>query len=131
MGARDLATLKPQVNRYCKEPRDRAMQCLDKEEEEEDSTCASLMKQASKCEEALQKAFRHINMGGCPKEIQAVTICEVEWCEDVRSDTQEAQEACQKECAAVRKSLDACMKGHVASFFRRYGLEDNGIIKLQ
>lgn len=128
MGPRDLGTIPPQVHIYCKEPRDLAVKCLDKKAGQ-DSSCSSLLKQATKCEDALQNAFRHVNMGGCPHEIQAVTICEVEWCQDVHDS--KTQEACQKECLAVRKSLDSCAKRHVASFFRKYGLEDNGTIKLQ
>lgn len=127
MGPRDLGALSPTVNRYCKEPRDLARKCLDTQQHQ-DSSCSSLLKQATKCEDALKKAFRHVNMGGCPREIQFVTICEVEWCQD---SNPKAQESCQKECAAVRKSLDSCVSKHVADFFKRLGLEENGTIKLQ
>ena len=126
LGARELATLKPQVQRFCKEPRSRAIQCLNKHDQ---SSCSSLLKQATKCEEALTSAFRHINMGGCPREIQMVSLCEVEWCED--ADSKNAKEACQTECAAVRQALDECMKKHILSFFQRHGLEENGTMKLQ
>lgn len=131
MGARDLGTLRPQANRYCKEPRQQAMKCLDTSEKEDSTTCTSLLKQASKCEQVLEKAFRHVNMAGCAREIQAATICEVEWCEDLQNNEKGAQEACQKECLGVRKALDSCVKQHVATFFQRHGLEDNGTIKLQ
>ena len=129
MGDRDLETLEAQVDPFCKEPRNSVEKCLEKQQEESLS-CSSPLQQASKCEQAVQRAFRHINMAGCPREIQAVTICDVEWCEYGRGD-REAQEACQNECLAVRETLDACIKTHVISFFKRYGLEENGMIKLQ
>ena len=129
MGSRDLGKLGASLNRFCKEPRNMAKKCLGTEEEES-ASCIKILSQASKCEEALQRAYQHINMGGCPKDIQAVTICEAEWCDNARGDRQ-AEEMCQKECLAVREILDKCVKGHVSSFFQRYGLEDNGTVKLQ
>ena len=77
------------------------------------------------------KGVSDVNMGGCPREIQAVTICEVEWCDDFPRGDGKAQEACQKECFAVRQALDSCAKRHVVNYFERFGLEDNGTIKLQ
>mmetsp|Transcript_31328 Transcript_31328/g.56778 ORF Transcript_31328/g.56778 Transcript_31328/m.56778 type:complete len:159 (-) Transcript_31328:341-817(-) len=129
MAHKDLGTIKPQLNRYCKEPREQAKNCLQKQE---DDKCASLLKQASKCEEAAQKAYSNvINLGGCAREIQAVTICEVEWCDDIPHGDGKAQEACQNECFAVRQALDSCAKRHVLNYFERFGLEENGTTKLQ
>lgn len=128
MGRNDLGVIEAPLNRFCKEPRAAAKACLDKDDE--DSSCLKLLSQASKCEETLKRAYRHINMGGCPREIQAVTICEVEWCENV-GGKREAQEACRQECSAVRETLDNCVKRHVSSFFQRYGLEENGTIKIK
>lgn len=128
MGRNDLGVIGAPPNTFCKEPRAAAEACLDKEEE--DSSCLTLLSQASKCEETLKRAYRHINMGGCPREIQAVTICEVEWCEDVGGN-REAEKACSQECSTVRETLDKCVQGHVSSFFQRYGLEENGTIKIK
>ena len=102
--------------------------CLDKNEE--DSSCVKLLLQALKCEETLKHAYQHSNMGGCPKEIQAVTICEVEWCKDVGSN-HDAEKACKQECLLVCKVLDRCVKVHILSFFQRYGLKENGTIKIK
>lgn len=128
MGRNDLGVMGAPLNKFCKEPRAAAKACLDKNDE--DSSCLKLLSQASKCEETLKRAYRHINMGGCPREIQAVTICEVEWCEDVGGN-REAEKACTQECSALREILDKCIKGHVMSFFQRYGLEENGTMKVK
>lgn len=128
MAHKDLGTTQPQINQYCKEPREQVKKCLEKETDEK---CSSLLKQATKCEEATQKAFAKVNMGGCPREIQAVTICEVEWCEDIQHGDAKAQEACHNECFAVRQSLNECAKRHVLNYFERYGMEENGTMKLQ
>jgi hypothetical protein len=129
MGRSDLGKIEAPLNIFCKEPRAVAKKCLNKQDAE-DSSCLKLLSQATKCEETVKRAYRHINMGGCPREIQGVTICQVEWCEDVGGN-REAEKACAKECSAVRETLDKCVKGHVSSFFQRNGLHENGTIKIK
>lgn len=143
MGSKDLRTLGVPVDRFCQEPRSRAKACLEgggenvvksKDASTADDgsgkSCNALLSQASRCEETLQRAYRHINMGGCAREIQALTVCEVEWCEDIKGN-QEAEQACQKECSSVRRVLEDCIKGHVNAYFERNGLEENGTVKIK
>jgi hypothetical protein len=128
MGRSDLRKIGAPLNAFCKEPRAIWKKCLDREDE--DNSCLKLLSQVSKCEETVQRAYRHINMGGCPREIQAVTICEVEWCEDV-SGNREAEKACANECSKVRETLEKCVKRHISSFLQRNGLQENGTTKIK
>jgi len=92
-------------------------------------SCTLLMSQVTKCEKAVAKAYDHINMSGCPKELQAVTVCEVEWCSSsVFVQKKDAREACQKECHTVRENLDRCVKRHVKQSFARYNLNEHGAL---
>lgn len=127
MGSKDLGTLRAPLSTFCKEAREIAKRCLEAKEDES-SFCGKALAQASKCEETVKLAYKNINMGGCARQIQAVTICENEWCGSEQGNLQ-AEEACLKECSRVRQSLDGCTKKHVASLFQRSGLEENGTIK--
>lgn len=127
MGRKDLGTLRAPLSEICREPREIAKRCLETKEDES-PFCGKALAQASKCEETVKRAYQNINMGGCARQIQALTICENEWCDSEKGNRQ-AEEACLKECSRVRQSLDRCTKKNVVSFFQRSGLEENGTIK--
>lgn len=118
MGHKDLSVLGAPVARFCRLPREALKACLDLSG---DLSCAEQSAVSTKCEQTVQKAYRHINMGGCPYQIQSVTICEVEWC---GKETDIA--ACSKECKVVRETLDVCVKRHVHHFLQRFGMTMDG-----
>lgn len=126
LGHRTIQTMSAPVHRFCRTPRNEVKKCLDGQDG--DQQCKSQLNQASKCESVLKRAFRYINMGGCPYEIQSVAVCETEWCEGVQADKQ-GQADCRKECAKARKALDQCVQGHVTTFYARAGLQENGAFK--
>ena len=74
--------------------------------------CVELHMKGEKCEKTVQKAYRYINMAGCPFQLQAKALCEREWCK-------ESSEACSKECAQVRKELQECVDTTVNSYLAR------------
>lgn len=88
------------------------------------SLCAQRKAEAQGCESVIQKAERWINLGGCSLAIQAQSICEAEWCRGGAAgfQTPDAQEACHKECAVVRKKLEDCIQRNVSSQWKRSGL---------
>jgi len=119
-GNGSMKRLAPPVRQHCATARKSASKCSS----ESQAQCHDLEEVVLKCENAVKKAYQHINLGGCPFEIKALTLCEAEWClmDDLAS--------CDRECANVKESLSNCVQGELTSFFRRNGLEDNGTLKL-
>ena len=62
-------------------------------------------------------------MGGCPYQIQSLTMCEVEWCGKESDVT-----ACTNECKRARETLDVCVKKHVQHVFQKNGMAMDGTI---
>lgn len=122
MGNPNMRVLSPPVRQFCKAPREAAADkgCSNaKHSSEKPQECSSLMKAVQTCDRMLQRAFQHINLGGCPFQIKAVTLCEDEWC---RHDPK----SCMEECSGVRESLSVCTQQQVSSYFQRHGLKENG-----
>jgi hypothetical protein len=109
------ARLNPSA-RFCRVPRAALKACA-----AGDSTCTAKSQAFAKCEEAVQQAYRHVNMAGCPFEIQAVNRCEGEWC---GKDSEPV--VCKKECQVSREALEECAKGHVVRWFQKHGLDVDG-----
>jgi len=95
---------------------------------DDSARCKKLVYTARLCERTVEKAYRHINLGGCAKKIQRLTVCNVEWCEDI-PHTEEAREDCKKECGPVREELEKCQEEHVKQFLQRAGLGTDGTMK--
>lgn len=91
------------------------------------ATCSALLEQVSLCEQSVFKAYKQINMGGCIREIQARTICEMEWCDDT-PDTPQSMKSCRDECNDVREALSKCERGIVEKYFHRSGLLADGTL---
>jgi len=136
-GNKGMGKMSPTIHRFCKSPRLKAKKCLegppgllaaedeneDSKKNENNSQCASWMKQATICENSVKKAFQFINMGGCPSQMKDVAACENEWCSD-----DDDPKACEKECAQVRIVLDQCVMTHVHSFLQQNGLSTDGTV---
>ena len=105
--------LRPQLHRFCKASRQKLQSCRS------DEPCG---KEASVCEAAVHKAYRHINMAGCPDPMQGVADCENEWCGRNASGSD-----CKQECMQIRAVLDECVQKHVYSFLNRHGLTAQGL----
>ena len=91
------------------------------------TSCTKLLDQVSRCEQSVFKAYAQINMGGCIREIQTRTICEIEWCEDVPI-TPQSMKLCEDECKEVRESLSKCERRIVETYFHRIGLLADGTL---
>lgn len=74
-----------------------------------------LEKLALDCEGAVSRAFRDINLGGCPHEILANVLCTMEWCEGQGASVI----LCDQECAKVKQNLQSCVDRHVQSYLGR------------
>ncbi|VEU37042.1 unnamed protein product [Pseudo-nitzschia multistriata] len=126
MGNPSMRVLATGVEKFCIESQEKAIHCeksMKKDPMGSSMTtenCSSHQKTAQKCEKVVRKAFHDINMGGCPKQIKILTLCEDEWCH--QHDTT----SCQKECAVVRQQLSICVKQRVMHHFKRNGLKENG-----
>lgn len=84
------------------------------------------MRLVSKCENAVKRGFKHVNMGGCPYEMKQKALCEIEWCEDEGTSNH-----CREECAKVRSALDDCVKDNILSFLASASLDSSGMTKVQ
>lgn len=120
MGNPSMKVLADGGGKFCKEPRKKDREC-DKSTNANTVQCDNFRQTAQKCEKAVQKAFRDINMSGCPKEIKMTTLCEDEWCHHQLDGI-----SCKKECAGVRELLSVCVQQHVMHYFKRNGLKENG-----
>ena len=111
-----MRVLSPSVRQFCDAPLQAARECS----AESRASCRDLEKVVKECQSVVQKAYRHINLGGCPFQIKALTLCEAEWCRtgDMSS--------CERECSAVRESLSKCTRRQVEMFLHRNGLEKDG-----
>jgi hypothetical protein len=80
------------------------------------------------CEKTVRKAYRDINIGGCPFEIKSLSLCENEWCHGSASQSllPSSSAFCQTECAGVKEKLENCIEQHIQQYFRRAGLNQDG-----
>lgn len=113
----NMRVLVAPVRQFCKAPREAATACSKRGEHQ--TECARLTQSVQTCDRVLKGAFRDINLGGCPFQIKAVTLCEDEWC---RHDPK----SCLEECSSVKAFLASCIQRHVASYFQRNGLKEDG-----
>jgi hypothetical protein len=116
MGDASMLRLTPPIRQHCKAAQIAVNQCRS------GTGCQTLKADEMKCEQVVREAYRHINLGGCPMELKAWTLCEVEWCQD--------RSACLSECAGVRDSLQTCKEKIVASYFERHSLQKDGTAKI-
>lgn len=79
--------------------------------------CSPYRRTAKKCENVVQNAFRYINMGGCPKQIKLLTVCEDDWCRH------RDPPSCNRECAGVRNDVRLCVQEIVLRYLKRNGLK--------
>lgn len=117
LGNGSLRTLSPPVQQDCQAARKIARECQ--------SNCEWRQSAARQCETVVRKAYRQINLGGCTSELKVASACEDEWCQR-GSDHM----ACLTECTGVRGALDKCTKRVVTEYFRKYGLDKDGTMKL-
>ena len=120
MGNASMRKVSPPISQYCKAAQMAARQCRP------GNGCEALVANEVKCEEIVRKAYRHINLGGCPMEIKAWTLCEDEWCQKATDPL-----PCLSECAGVRLSLETCQQNVVESYFKSHSLEKDGTTKIQ
>jgi len=111
---------------FCTEPRKAARDCEIKNADTSDNfyerkeNCKMYRETAQKCDKTVQNAFSDINMGGCPKQIKLLTLCEDEWCH------QQDPTSCRQECAKVKKNLSLCVQKIIMHYFKRNKLKENG-----
>ena len=106
MGSRDLPMLKPSAdNNYC--------------------NAHSLTNTNSRCQLAVEHAYRKINLGGCLVENQANILCKMEWCHP-GGDSDERR-ACQKECKDTRRKVSDCVDRHVRNSLKKYGFDKDSV----
>lgn len=108
------------MQKFCKESRKAAVDC---EVTKNANTGNNFSKRSDVCDiyreteqkrdKVVQNAFRDINMGGCPKQIKLLTLCEDEWC------YHQDPTSCRQECAEVRKNLSLCVQERVMHYFQR------------
>jgi hypothetical protein len=117
------------TQRFCMVPMKALKECEKKQSkiiigEKEEQECKNRRLNVQKCNMVVKQAFaRDINMGGCPKQIKFVTLCEDEWCHQTSTTD---QKSCQKECAGVRESLNVCINQRMMKYFKWNGLQDDG-----
>ena len=109
-GGGDLPRANARMGQYCQTERKTARAC------QED--CQPAKMQLEKCESTVKQAFRRINLGGCPWELQTVALCEDEWCRGGASMME-----CQEECSTVRSQLNTCMENIINAYLKKGGFE--------
>lgn len=112
-----MRKLAPKTRQHCSKQMKAVDQCKPNSDPD---NCIGLQQAALTCEKVVKKVYQHINLGGCPYEIKAVTLCEDEWCSMSRKPAD--IESCRKECSVVRETLNTCIATQVSTFFRKYGL---------
>lgn len=111
--------------KFCMEPRKAARECEKRTKTDTNDSskrkenCNNDRLTVQKCEKVVNRAFSDINMGGCPKKIKLMTLCEDEWCHQDPA-------SCQKECAGVRENLSVCIRQRIMHYFNWNGLRENG-----
>jgi len=107
----------------------------EEEEEQQQQQCDTYRNNVQKCQKIVKRAFRDINMKGCPKQIKLVTLCEDEWCSGHyttgtyignHNHNHQTSTSCQKECAGVQDSLELCIKQRIMIVFKQNGLNEDG-----
>ena len=153
MGTRDLPLLQPQVHKFCKSSFKARNKCQtpiknnnapqQEQSQSSNAECREIQQQASQCEKAVQKAYRSINMGGCPHELRDVTLCELERCggyhgvsvihNHLHGMDQTTQNngrtsgatagGCVEHCRVVHDTLETCVTQHVQKQLQQYGIQ--------
>ena len=129
MGNAKMRVLSPQPQQFCTAPRKRARECENAAAAEDNNKdggtlkCNYLTEAVHQCEKMVERAYRSINLGGCPFQIKSLTLCEDEWCHNV---SPQGIKSCQDECAQVRRSLATCVEQRVIERFRWNGLNEDG-----
>jgi hypothetical protein len=113
MGGRDLPVLRPNIVQYCQVQLTQAAACAGNSSNE----CTATERKLKLCQLAVQRAYRRINLGGCPFQIQQKTLCENEWC-----SRGSKKNLCDEECTQVRSQLSSCVEGVVHSCLEGAGL---------
>jgi hypothetical protein len=121
MGNAAMRVLSPRTRQHCMAPIRASNQC-----QKEGNACTFQKAVATRCEAVVKRAYRHINLGGCPSEIKALSLCEAEWC---HSTGFPADSSCVQECSIVKETLSNCVQRQVQSFFRKNGLQNDGTLK--
>jgi hypothetical protein len=115
----NMKVLSPSMLQFCKVPRDAAQDCRKAVYNKDKQACTVVDRVLVNCENVVKRAFRHVNLGGCPFHIRALTLCEDEWChQDPKS--------CAVECLGVREALSTCIQQHVTNYFFTNGMMPDG-----
>ena len=76
LGHAPLQVLRPMPRKHCRLDQSEAMKCP-----KEDTACHQRVSQAMQtCHQVVKLAYQHVNLGGCPLQLQAVSLCQAEWC---------------------------------------------------
>jgi hypothetical protein len=130
MGNPSMRVMRPNVPQHCMVPRKQVnnQKCASSSKETPSSAvCTELQRVFERCDRTVRRAYQHINLGGCPLEIKAVTLCDAEWCHSSASDAS----SCLGECATVNDSLANCIQQQVSFYFKRSGLDEDGTLSSQ
>jgi hypothetical protein len=97
------------------------------------SQCKELESQLKTCQEVSTKAYQYMNLSACIREIQATSVCKVEWCSPAplsaplsSSSSLEGGDSCRRECKLVNDALNECEKEYLHRFFHKAGLNPDG-----
>jgi hypothetical protein len=115
MNGKPLPRLRPVVVGWCDKPRETLKLCREQQQGNSKgiSDCTSQKQNVQKCDTAVQRAYRHLNLGGgCLKQNQMVVVCQGEWCDNNNNNPRQ----CEQECGRVRKLLDDCIHKQVQSY---------------
>mmetsp|Transcript_4849 Transcript_4849/g.13603 ORF Transcript_4849/g.13603 Transcript_4849/m.13603 type:complete len:189 (-) Transcript_4849:333-899(-) len=85
----------------------------------------------TKCQQAVQEAYRFLNVGGCLRDNQWLLLCRIEWCHDndntgKQRQQQRQQLVCERECAAPQTRLEQCIERTVQRYLRSYNIVGGG-----
>jgi hypothetical protein len=131
MDGRSLPRLRPvsanSKNSWCAKPLEALTTCRQQKKQNEaknindNDDCKKQQQSAQQCEAAVERAYRHLNLGtACLRQNQMVTVCQVEWCDNGKASSSSRADAaaqeCQQECSRVRKVLEECIQKYVQSF---------------
>jgi len=141
MGSRELPRLQPQIHKFCSKFLKALNKCQQQQQQQQQhlstnpsSSCSDVtFQQVTQCETAVQQAYRHINMGGCPHELRDVALCELERCGGYHgasvihnhlptSRRQDATMGCVTHCDRPKEILEMCVTKHVQDKMKQYEL---------